>query len=373
MYGPSDNRATRMSIRSATLSLAAIAASVSAQSSSCVIPADADGHPAVDLNSLHSLTEDYQVASSSNGAYIYHFNVCGQTVFQDSTCPEGSSVCEVKDGVGLDVYAYLDTIALAWDTSDSTQLVMSMTGVDECPFNKNNPYRTKIHFICAHEGGEAVTLRSEAYYQCALEFDFHTEKACGGHESRYTCDDINHMCVYNTSGSYGSHDNCSEHCHPPPPPPAPPPGEARYSCFSNFSCGMVDGGQFDSDDSCMASCKPFERTYTCYQDKCVTDTRGIYKGESACLAACGGVPVDDRWACGADYTCTEDDSGVFGSEGDCETGCTDPRALYSCDASLGVCVESVDGIADKATCDAACSTSAAFDKAVVRGRLVDLS
>ena len=141
------------------------------------------------------------IRGAHSGEYVYHFNVCGQTVFQDSTCvstsfsplffssfshqsaavcahvsetiarsspesrgsflnlepklddfppisastgPEGSSVCEVKNGAGLDVYGYLDTIALAWDTSDTTQLVMSMTGAVECPFNKVNPYTTKV-------------------------------------------------------------------------------------------------------------------------------------------------------------------------------------------------------------------------------------
>lgn len=371
-----DNHPSTM-LRSTALTLAAIATSASAQSSSCVLPADDNGHPAVDLNSLHSLTQDYEVVSSSNSEYVYHFNVCGQTVFQDSTCPEGSSVCEVKNGAGLDVYGYLDTIALAWDTSDTTQLVMSMTGAVECPFNKVNPYTTKVHFMCAQEGGDTITLRSEAYYQCALEFDFHTEKACGGHESRYTCDNVNHMCVFNASGPYADHDDCSTHCHPaPPPPPSPPPADYKYSCFSNFTCESVAGGQFDDESACMASCKPFQRTYSCYDARCVPDTRGIYKGEEACLEACGGAPpLEDRWTCGAGYTCTEDDSGEFGSEGDCETGCSDPRALYHCDAAQGICVEASDGIADRATCDAACTPGAAanaFEKAVVRGRVVDL-
>lgn len=368
----------------AMVGVAAIAAAATGQSSSCVMPTDGT-HPAVDLNGLLNTTGDYTVLSGANPAYEFHFNVCGQTAFQDATCAEGATVCEIKDGSALDVYGYLDTISLEWE---DTYLVMSQTGEAECPFNKAQPYTSKIWFLCAHDAAPIITLKAEAYYQCNLEFEFHTPQACGGQEVRYTCDDVNHQCVADAAGTYPSHGDCSEHCHPAPPPPAPPappapPSGPRYSCFSNFSCHEVEGGAFSDPTSCQSTCQPFVRTYSCYQDRCVPDTRGIYKGESSCLAACS-PPTEERWTCGADYTCTEDGFGPFATEGDCEAGCADPAATkYHCDAAQGVCVEAADGIADRTLCDSACAAGdaqtakgkdASFDQAVarhvVRGRVV---
>eukprot|EP00040_Diaphanoeca_grandis_P017537 m.91622 g.91622 ORF g.91622 m.91622 type:complete len:216 (-) comp26488_c1_seq1:184-831(-) len=181
----------------------------------CVIAADGT-HEAVDLNGLYKSGSDYSVTSNTNPQYRYTFNICGQTYFRDTTCSEGSTVCELKDGSAVDVYGFIDTIGLQWQ---SDALVLSMTGEAECPFNSLRPYRSSIYFYCSTE--TTVALRSESYYQCNLEFEFHTPVACGGTAVHYSC--VNDECVPDVNGPFASRDDCTATCIGPPPPPSPPP------------------------------------------------------------------------------------------------------------------------------------------------------
>lgn len=77
-----------------------------------------------------------------------------------------------------------------------------MQGDAECPFNKQNPYVSRIKFLCTHEE-ESVTLLTESYYQCLLEIEVRSPKACGV-QVHYRCDEDNHQCIQDDSGKYVS-------------------------------------------------------------------------------------------------------------------------------------------------------------------------
>lgn len=324
------------------IGIASVASIVTA-SSNCFINATEEGHPLVNLSSLHNTVQDYKVVSSSNPAYTYYFNLCGETVFQDSICSEGSTVCEIKNLAAQDVYGYVDTISLSWQGS---MLVMKMVGEPECPFNKLIPYTSEVDFICS--GESRFQLKTENYYQCALQFEYYTPLVCGGDPP----------------------------VPPPPSPPAPnppPPDGSRYSCYSNFSCHVTVDGAFGDQTECQATCTPFQKHYTCFNQRCVSDSRGTYIGEASCLAECA-PPVESKYTCGDDYTCTEDASGSFPSEADCELNCHDPSAtLWHCDDSTGKCVVASEGFPSEEYCNSICSTEKSpsnsfLDTMVVTGR-----
>jgi len=345
--------------------LAIVAPLVLAQTGNCVIEADGT-HPAVDLNALHKMNEDYKIASPSSDSYVYHFNICGQTIFQDATCGQGATVCEVQDNTALDVYGYLDTTHLEWN--DQSYLVLTQQGMAECPFNKEKPYVSKIYFLCSHEQ-EVLTVRTEAYYQCLLELEYHTPLACGGNTVHYKCDDAAHQCVRDDTGTgHDSYASCAATCHPPPPPP-PPPGTNAYHCASDFTCQLHAQGPFKSADDCSRMCSPFFSKFSCYNSQCVRDSRGSMTADQ-CRGNCGDNPTNDRWAC-VNGVCTEDDQGPFWSEQACEASCS--SVLYSCEN--GVCVAGSTGVADKSICEAVCTASAVNGTATasrtLRGRVYD--
>ena len=55
---------------------------------------------------------------------------------------------------------------------------MTMTGEEECPFQKSKAYTSTIHFKCA-ETASSPTLLVEDYYKCNVEFEWITPVACG--------------------------------------------------------------------------------------------------------------------------------------------------------------------------------------------------
>lgn len=65
-------------------------------------------------------------------------------------------VCEVKDDAAIDVYGYATTISLA---RSNGYVVLTSTGLAQCPFNTANPYVTKIYFMCADETAISAKVR----------------------------------------------------------------------------------------------------------------------------------------------------------------------------------------------------------------------
>lgn len=364
--------------------------------SKCLV-AEADGHPEVDLNEL-ATSSDRTFESKSGSKYVYHLNICGETKFQDSICGEGASVCEVQDeDKGLDTYGYLDTISVEWDHD---ALKMTMTGTDPCPYLKSKPYTTTILFSC-DEADEEVTLTKEDFYQCSLEFSVKTSVACGGPAKKYKCDDTRHQCVADENGEYPNAgaclDACKTHyvcsseekcelrqgsggfanytqceascgvahhfacdtesggCKLDANGPYPnindcskscTAGGGKYNCDEKtFKCEEAKDGQYNITD-CRANCAPWVKHYTCFNNKCESDSKGKFTGLDECEAACG--KTIEAWSC-IDSVCTEDEKGTYKTEAECQTACGETK--YHCDN--GKCVESSSG-STKEVCEAAC-------------------
>lgn len=66
-------------------------------------------------------------------------------MFQDATCGEGATVCEIKDSEALDVYGYLDTIELAWDGG---YLVMTQTVPIQTMTSQPTSYQRQCIVVC---------------------------------------------------------------------------------------------------------------------------------------------------------------------------------------------------------------------------------
>jgi len=364
LFCSSGGESTRM-MGKRYLSLLGLAglASVASSSEKCVISADGT-HSAVDLNALHKSDSDYSLTSDSNPDYKYNFNLCGQTIFRDSKCTEGATVCEIKNDAALDVYGFVDTISLKWHNE---ALVMNMTGELQCPYNDIHPYSSAVFFYCSTE--TIVSIRSESIYTCNLEFEYHTPVACGGTVVHYTCRD--NQCVPDPNGRFGSRDECSSACsgpspNPPPPPPGPP--DQTYICRSNFTCEAHHGGTFSNFTNCSTYCQPFQKHYSCFNNQCVQDSRGRLTFAD-CTAGC--AKITDKWSCGPDYTCAEDAMGRFGDYDDCMLGCHNPAdKLYHCNDDTGECEESDEGIENKGLCDSVCTKMES--NPLIFGRQVDL-
>lgn len=332
-----------------TVFLLSSATAASAATGACVYTSDDGAHPSVDLNVLHSSSADYSVTSITNDAFSYQFNVCGDVVKQDGTCSTGSTMCEWKDGTAMDVYGYSSTIGLHWD--DDT-LVLTQTGEAVCPFNQRNAYTSRIYFQCSEE--TSISLRTEAYYQCMLEFDFKTPVACGN-TVNYRCED--YQCVIDDAGSFNSYSSCASDCLPPSPPP-PPPG-SRYQCTSDFQCVSADEGHFLSSDDCESLCMPWQARYSCYEQRCVRNSRGTFTSEGDCVESCSSTAT--KWACN-NGACTQSYSGAYSSQWACQQACSagateQPSTLWSCDSAQGGCVQSNYGVADESLCNSICAAS----------------
>eukprot|EP00729_Bicosta_minor_P013052 gene13052-27901_t len=357
--------------------LAAVVAAVAMASpmySKCLIPAD-DAHQEVDLNvlmgtsdkiivnppvyfSVHN-TKHFTFQSKSSSTYSYHLNVCGETNLQNGGCSAGNSLCEVKDGVdGLDSYGFIDTITTAW---------------------------------------EGDTLVIEDYYKCNVEIEYNTPIACGHAEKKYNC--VANQCVADADGKFPSAADCLTGCGAPPPPPPSPTGfvcdDVKHMCVESaggnypslddcakkcdapagngyscngttFQCVAKEGGQYVDQADCQKNCAPWVRHYQCYNGKCVRNSIGKFPSPDACQSVCGQVPAS-TWSCGPDNTCTEDEKGSYHTEAQCQDGCGS-ETLYACNDAKATCEVSNFGIADKATCDTACSGSATGFMAGPHGR-----
>eukprot|EP00035_Acanthoeca_spectabilis_P021430 m.438147 g.438147 ORF g.438147 m.438147 type:complete len:329 (+) comp18200_c0_seq1:70-1056(+) len=308
----------------AGVTVAALVAGTSAQTAACVLASDGS-NPLVDLNALHNQAADYQLVSGSNDAYTYYFNVCGETNFQDSNCASGSTLCEVKDGAALDVFGYLPSISVA---RKDGYIVLSQTGQAQCPFNTANPYTSRIYFQCSDT--TTITLKTEYYYQCLLEFEFLTPLACGGNAVHYRCDSESYQCVQDDSGRFESWADCSSGCvAPTTPPPTSCSGDACFACTSSFQCEASEYGHFTSQEACSSMCSPWVARYSCWGGRCVRNTRGNFTSEADCVTACAPTTAsasdvhktENRWSC-SQGICTENGAtGEFGSEADCESSC----------------------------------------------------
>mmetsp|Transcript_31436 Transcript_31436/g.94443 ORF Transcript_31436/g.94443 Transcript_31436/m.94443 type:complete len:1023 (+) Transcript_31436:5048-8116(+) len=119
---------------------------------------------------------------------------------------------------------------------------------------------------------------------------------------------------------------------PPTPPPPPPPtacaeGDecAYFQCSSSFQCVASSAGHFTSEAGCLSMCAPFSSRYSCYNGRCIRDSRGLYNTSTDCSTACFSSSdvrkTESGWSC-VGGVCTEDSNGAFTSEAACEAGCT---------------------------------------------------
>eukprot|EP00039_Didymoeca_costata_P018993 m.335832 g.335832 ORF g.335832 m.335832 type:complete len:400 (+) comp17688_c0_seq1:155-1354(+) len=385
--------------------LACVQAKSVLQYSKCLVAAE-NNHPEIDLNPLMSGT-DHIFVSKSGSKYAYHLNICGQTNFQDSKCDEGGSICEVEDSnTGLDVYGYLDSMELKWDNDD---LVMTMTGEEQCPFFKSKPYTSTIVFECDQD--ESFTVTKEDYYKCDIAFLVKTPAACGSSGSKYKCNTTSHQCSADENGQYPNVGDCLKSCQSEQhyvcvdqkceeksgsggfPSLADCEAECatshKFSCdLTNHMCSEAAGGKYSSITECAKDCKsdsglryecnqkdytcaqategtyknqsdcqrncaPFVKHYRCFNNRCEHDSKGQYPSLQTCMDSCGN-PVE-TWACGPDNTCTEDDKGSFKTEQDCAKSCG--SSLYVCNWNLGTCEKSDHGISNQTLCNSICTKS----------------
>jgi len=313
-------------------------------------------HEAIDLNSLHKTDVDYSVNSDAFPDYVYKFNLCGETIFRDSTCTEGATVCQLQNDAALSVFGFVDTIHLAYVNTD---VVMSMTGSAVCPFDADEVYTSDIYFIC--DDVTSIAIKSEQPTKCHTEIAFHAPEACAVKNVLYKCK--KNACEVNDKGKY-TMEECIANCDivpPPSPPPSPPPTTpARYSCFSNFTCLEVEDGSFGSESDCDVACKPFEQHFSCFNERCVHDPSGIYAGEKMCQVSC------QPFKC-VDFKCVADTDGPYHSHENCETSCIKPTPppyppappappgpMYSCFSNFS-CLMTDDGnFRSEEQCDQAC-------------------
>lgn len=288
------------------------------ESDKCVIPQNGT-HTGIDLNELLRTEADYFVGSLKNLGSAYAFNVCGQTILQDSICTSGAAVCELEGERTINgVFGFLDTAQMSWVAEDDS-LKMSMTGSD-CPHEGKDKYTASIYFHCS--GQHSAGIRSESV--CNVEIDFLTRLACASPvDALYKCK--KGACEVNDKGKYSLGD-CMAKCadkpqpdpNPQPNPPPPPAPAVRYFCHSNFTCGQSETGPFSSSSSCANACQPVQKHYSCFNGQCVHDSTGPYLGDKACSVAC------QPFTCSDDYQCVPSETGSFPDHDSCMTKCSKP-------------------------------------------------